>query len=376
MDYNTFIANARGFYESRIAIELVGAPGTAKSSAILEAAAHLSRVYGEPFGVVAEIVSTMTEQDLRGYLLPTKRDDKLVAAFSAPPFFPTPANTIVFENGVRQVRGTAVPARGIVLFDEFGQAEAPLQKAASPWVLDRGLGEHHLPDGWVVWAASNRQSDRAGVVRRLSILQNRMLKLDWEMPVEQWISYASRAGVHPLTISFVHTHGPGLFASEVPATPEPFCTYRSLTMADRVLRSMAADKVQFPTLGDQELPTTPAASMAVSGLVGGAAGVKFMAHLKYGAELAPLADVVSNPSGARVPKEYLHTIQASVLAQGATRQNVAQIMKYLMRSEFGNDARTVFVYHVEARAPELMATSAISRWVSENPRYKSAFLRS
>jgi hypothetical protein len=371
MDMQTFVQQAAALYSSRLTIELVGAPGTAKSSAMHAAAAEMSKRLGEPFGLVVEIVSTMTEQDLRGYLLPQKRDDKLVAAYSVPPFFPHTGNTTVYVDGERQPAGTPVPRRGVVVFDELGQADVPLQKACSPWLLDRRLGEHALPAGWVVWAASNRASDRAGVVRRLSILQNRVIQLRWELPLGQYVSYAAKSGHHPLTVSFATAQGPSLFAGEVPAEAGAFCTNRSLSFADRALRAMA----KAEGLPAAQLPTHTAAAEVVAGAIGDAAGVKFMAHLKYGAELVPLDTILKDPGAAKVPKDYLQSVQASVLAAAADRKNIDAIMRYLMRKEFSNEAPTAFVFQVKARDPILATTREVGRWIAENPRFESMFMR-
>jgi hypothetical protein len=82
--------------------------------------------------------------DLRG--LPTVEQGR--AAWAIPAFLP--------EDGA-----------GILFLDELNAAPPLVQAACYQLVLDRGLGEYRLPDGWTVFAAGNREGDRA-VTSRMS----------------------------------------------------------------------------------------------------------------------------------------------------------------------------------------------------------------
>ena len=57
------------------------------------------------------------------------------------------------------------------------------------------LGPHHLPDGWVVVAAGNRMSDRAGTNQMPSHLKDRMMFLEIEADLDDTLAYFNSVGV-------------------------------------------------------------------------------------------------------------------------------------------------------------------------------------
>jgi hypothetical protein len=53
-----------------------------------------------------------------------------------------------------------------------------MQGIAQQLILDRQMGSYRVPDGWFIWAAGNRKSDRAAVFEMPSALANRFIHLD------------------------------------------------------------------------------------------------------------------------------------------------------------------------------------------------------
>jgi MoxR-like ATPase len=53
-----------------------------------------------------------------------------------------------------------ISGKGILFLDELTAAPQMTQAGCYQLVLDRKLGEYHLPDGWVVVAAGNPASER------------------------------------------------------------------------------------------------------------------------------------------------------------------------------------------------------------------------
>ena len=49
---------------------------------------------------------------------------------------------------------------GIMFLDEITSATPAVSAAAYQLILDRSLGEYRVPEGWVIFAAGNRQGDR------------------------------------------------------------------------------------------------------------------------------------------------------------------------------------------------------------------------
>src|ERR1017187_9537942 len=152
---------APDMYKAGGTVHLVGPPGGGKTSVIgNEIRAILSAQYGEEFGFHISIAPTLDAPDYKGFLIPSKdADGTATSFFTRSPELPSK-------------KYLAAHPRGIYLVDELSSAEMLTQKALAPVLLEKRFGNECLPDGWQVWAASNRMSDRAGVVRQPSHVRN------------------------------------------------------------------------------------------------------------------------------------------------------------------------------------------------------------
>src|SRR5271157_4947272 len=144
---------------------LWGAPGVGKSQVVAQVAATLGVRLIDIRAVLLDPV------DLRG--LPTVEHGK--AAWATPAFLP--------EDGA-----------GILFLDELNAAPPLVQAACYQLVLDRALGDYRLPDGWTVFAAGNREGDRAVTSRMSSALANRFIHLPFETDLDDWSRWAMGPG--------------------------------------------------------------------------------------------------------------------------------------------------------------------------------------
>src|SRR4029079_8083765 len=108
---------------------------------------------------------------------------------------------------------------GVLFLDELAQAPPLVQAACLQLTLDRRVGEHELPAGWSVIAASNRAEDRAGTHRLISPLLNRFVHLDLEVSNEDWQAWAVASGIAPEVRAFLR-YRPALLFRFDPAVQE------------------------------------------------------------------------------------------------------------------------------------------------------------
>jgi hypothetical protein len=154
---------------------LWGPPGAGKSQVVAQVAAALSIRLIDIRAVLLDPV------DLRG--LPTVEHGK--AAWAIPAFLP--------EDGA-----------GILFLDELNAAPPLVQAACYQLVLDRALGDYRLPDGWTVFAAGNREGDRAVTSRMSSALANRFVHLPFEPDLDDWSCWAMGPGdLRPEVVAFL-----------------------------------------------------------------------------------------------------------------------------------------------------------------------------
>lgn len=282
---------APALYEAGDTVSLVGPPGCGKTQVIQnEITKILSDKYGEEFGFHDSLAPTLDAPDYKGFLVPTKDSDGTATSFfTRSPELPSKDYL-------------AKHPRGIYLVDELSSAEMLTQKALAPVLLDKRFGNEKLPEGWQVWAASNRLSDRAGVVRQPSHIRNRVRELQIENDVLSWAVWAERVGIHPLIIAWAKQHPTVAFVQEVPSTDRPFSTARSVTRASKLLTvGMARDA--DGAIMDMEIKADSLTQQAVYGDIGEGAGADLFGFLQVHDKLPTLDEIMADPEKAKCPKD-------------------------------------------------------------------------
>lgn len=121
-----------------------------------------------------------------------------------------------------------------LFLDELPASTPDVQKAFYSLLLERRIGEHHLPAGsWVV-AAGNRAQDRALVRALSSALVNRVVILNVRVDLREWLMWARTNGIRSDIQSFI-VFQPDALARPVPAEPVPFSTPRAWASLSRAL---------------------------------------------------------------------------------------------------------------------------------------------
>lgn len=362
-----FTSRAAKLYTSGRPIEITGAPGSAKTSSMRIVAAALSKSLGVPFGLEIHELATLDTVDIRGYLFPSKEDitgsgkSHATARFTYPTVFPKLSTCEVYIDGERAKRGEydKLPKHGIVFLDEFPQADQLTQKAVCSLILEKRVGAFRLPGNWIVWAAGNRMADKAGVVKRLSMLQNRITTIETYLDYASWEPWANQH-CHPLTITFAKRYPSIVFIDAVPGEQGPFCTARSLAQADALLMSLRDSDMPI-----HQLPSDTVAMEIVAGTIGDAAATEFMTHIRIANDLPDIDIVAAKPETAKVPERADgQFIMASMLAHHVTKKNGDAFLTYMMR--LSEDVQVLFVRGATQRNAMILGTSKFSSWISKN----------
>jgi len=181
------------------AIFIWGGPGIGKSSVCRQA----TEEKGVNFIDIRALLLDPT--DLRG--IPVPEDGK--AKWLTPTFLPT-----------------AVDWRGLMAFDELTLAPPIVSNSILQLVLDRKLGEYHLPDGCCIVAMSNRETEAIGVYRLSPPLANRFIHIDFDVDNDEWAKWAITHDIYPPIIGFLTKFRPELlykFDANRKAFPTPRC---------------------------------------------------------------------------------------------------------------------------------------------------------
>lgn len=113
-----------------------------------------------------------------------------------------------------------------LFLDELPAAAPDIQKAFYSLLLERRLGEHRLPPGTWVVAAGNRSEDRALVRTISSALVNRVIVLQLQIDVDEWLCWATEHSVHEAVMSFIEDQ-PDSLLRPVPDNSQPYSTPRA-----------------------------------------------------------------------------------------------------------------------------------------------------
>lgn len=132
-------------------------------------------------------LSLLDATDLRG--LPTIDKEKMETKWTKPVFLPN-----MDDNKNR-----------VLFFDEFNTANKSMQNACLSLMLDRKIGEYHLPDNCRVLCAGNRLQDASGFVSRLSpALNNRFIHTEFQPDFDDFKIWAYKNKLHFMVLGFLN----------------------------------------------------------------------------------------------------------------------------------------------------------------------------
>jgi hypothetical protein len=299
---------------------LWGGPGIGKSSVVAQVANSLNRSLQDVRALLLDPV------DVRGlpFLAP---DGK--SKWATPEFLPT-------------------EGEGILFLDELNAAPGMVQASFYQLVLDRKLGEYTLPEGWVIVAAGNRDSDRAQTSRMPTPLRNRFVHLDFEVDTQEWSEWAINAGIRPEVIAFIRFR-PALlsaFDRDANAFPSP----RSWEFVSRILNSAPDASIEHELL---------------AGAVGSGAATEFSGFLQMFRQLPNIDAILLSPATEPVPESpAAQYAVATALAHRASDLNFDRICLYLdrMPTEF----QVLCVRDASLREPKIRFTAGYTKWAVQN----------
>ena len=121
-----------------------------------------------------------------------------------------------------------------LFLDELPACAPDVQKAFYSLLLERRIGEYHLPEGTWVVAAGNRAEDKARVRTISSALINRVLILNVRIDVPEWLAWAQANKIREDVIKFIEQN-PEALLRPVPDKAVPFSTPRAWASLSRAL---------------------------------------------------------------------------------------------------------------------------------------------
>lgn len=239
--------------------------------------------------------------------------------------------------------------KGILFIDEIVQGTPSQMAAASQLILDRRIGTYNLPDGWIVVAAGNRETDRAATNKMPSHIANRFTHIDFEVDANDWYDWAYANDVNAMVIAFLQFKPEWLHKFDAKQKVNPTCRTWEFVSDD---------------LNEGEIADIDMLEI-VSGTVGQTSATEFVGFVRVFRELPDFDTIKKRPEGCKVPDDAsVKYAIASMLAARTEPEDMKQIMKYVARlpSEF----QILATQEMTRRNKRLAETGAYITWAAQN----------
>jgi len=175
---------------------------------------------------------------------------------------------------------------GIMFLDEITSATPAVSAAAYQLILDRCLGEYKVPEGWVIFAAGNRQGDRGVTYSMPTPLANRFTHFDFDVNLDDWVYWAHKNHIDEHIVAFLRFRPELLFDFDPATDPTAFPTPRSWVFAHHALQKFDIGSVIL--------------SNALKACVGNAAGIEIKAFIDNHENLGDV-DAIIEGANSPVP---------------------------------------------------------------------------
>jgi hypothetical protein len=231
----------------------------------------------------------------------------------------------------------------IVMLDEIAKAPQFIKNVLAPIIYERRVGNYHMPEGSVVFCATNLAIEGLGDSIQAH-LRNRLVFVKMrKSSSEEWVKWATDAGVNPTVIAFV--------ANE-PRVMESFIDYekggsyegktlskengmifnpKSMQLAYASPRSLvAAADILDTCLGNVDEHTL---EQALVGTVGEVTASAMASFVRFGQDICEYSRVIADPDKAPLsdnPTAQLIQVFQFV-SRASSRAEAESIVRYVWR---------------------------------------------
>ena len=196
-------------------------------------------------------------------------------------------------------------------FDELNSGSPATMAAAYQFINDRRIGCFELGAKDVVFAAGNLESD-GGVTNSMPLpLANRFRHYLMDVNTEQWLNFASEAGMHPYVLAYLSIGSNGSKLQDfnvdrlLSSDEKAFATPRSWEMLSKALyaaygefkqttrkNTLAEESEEFNVYDEDDKIHESDISVIAASCVGSGIAVEFAGFVKEGMDLPKARDIL------------------------------------------------------------------------------------
>jgi hypothetical protein len=237
---------------------------------------------------------------------------------------------------------------GILFIDEINTGSPQMMAVMFQLILDRCVGDYHLPKGWVIVAAGNRVGDRASAQRMPTALRNRFAHIFVEADVASWTNWATANDVPPELVAFIRLRGQDVLHVMPKGDENAFPTPRSWTRCGKYVTAPKQHRMRL-----------------FAAHVGDAYAAELDGFIDLYNSIGSLDDILTNPADAKVPTEpSVRFAICTALGRMATKKTFPAIVEYAQR--LPRESQILVVHDATLRDAKLKNTATYGQWAVAN----------
>lgn len=257
----------------------------------------------------------------------------------------------------------------VIMLDEFMKTPKLLQQMWTRLMLERCIGDQPLPEGSMVFATSNNESDGVGD-SQLAHSGNRVMRVRVRKPnLTEWLTWATDNNISRVIRAWVAMN-PRTLASYLDGGQDDnpyifnptkrelsFVSPRSLAKSDVVVRNR--DKV-----GDRITET------ALAGVIGAAAAKDMRVFMAMERELIPVKKVLESPETVAIPdnKSAIFMLTFNAVDTIETQDEMSSFMKFVDRLKSAEIESLFFTMAMQTKRTARLAKNnkQVMEWAKDN----------
>lgn len=188
-------------------------------------------------------------------------------------------------DGGQPVAGTILwrvtgQTRAVLALEEFNSAPPSVMAAAYQLILDRRIGDYVVPNGVMLLAMGNRDTDRGVTFQLPKPVANRFIHIEMEFHWGDWFIWAGNNHIHPDVLGYL-SKWPSKTNDFDPDSPHhSFATPRTWEFVSRII-------------SQEHLPSPGTLRALICGAIGDGIGTEFCQHRKFMTEMPSIDDILS-----------------------------------------------------------------------------------
>lgn len=254
------------------------------------------------------------------------------------------------------IKGDKVPEGydgWLIFMDELSSAPRATQAAAYKIILDRMVGSLELHEKCLVVAAGNKISDNAIAEEMSTALQSRMIHLELEPNIIEWLNWAYSVGMDQRITDYLKFRPDHLYTFKPHHTDHTYACNRTWEFAHML--------IQGDDLSDSDF-----ALALLAGTLSKGVAMEFITYLEIYKEVPNKDMILKFPESAPIPRENgVLAALTGMIAAYMEASTAEALMKYLERLPL--EFQTVTMREIKNRKPALFSkTPVFANWLFKN----------